>query len=223
MKLFCASCAPVLLKSVAVSVVVENCDAFTKPMFVRYWAVLRMPVMKSLSRPAPEADFGDEVVPGDAREQLADGRGGRGSHRGDRVDAALDADVAVVRVQAGARIRSAVRAGLAGVEDELAESVCRCSVLFTKSGNSRRSRAARVSTFGNVRLRPCCVPVAKITETSTESSLRFEMNTSEMKVADALRYDRRPERKPGPQRGSCWPSPHRRTTRSPRPRPTVSL
>src|SRR3954468_16389468 len=63
-KLFCAICVPVLLKSVAVSVVVENCDAFTKPMFVWYWSVLRMPVMKTLSRPAPEADSETKLYQG---------------------------------------------------------------------------------------------------------------------------------------------------------------
>src|SRR3954471_21871286 len=54
-KLLCASCVPVALKSVPVIVVDENCDAFTKPMFVRYWSVLRMPVTKILSRPTVEA------------------------------------------------------------------------------------------------------------------------------------------------------------------------
>src|SRR4051812_5509797 len=63
-KLLCASCVPVLLKSVAVSVVDENCDAFTKPMFVWYWSVLRMPVMKILSRPAPEADSETKLYQG---------------------------------------------------------------------------------------------------------------------------------------------------------------
>ena len=64
MKLLCASCVPVPLKSVAVIVVVENCEAFTKPMFVRYWSVLRMPVMKTLSRPAPEADSETKLYQG---------------------------------------------------------------------------------------------------------------------------------------------------------------
>src|SRR6202140_5314286 len=41
--------------SVAVTVVVENCEALTKPIFVGNWAVLRTPVMKHLSRPAHEA------------------------------------------------------------------------------------------------------------------------------------------------------------------------
>src|SRR4051794_1050227 len=63
-KLLCAICVPVPLKSVAVSVVDENCDAFTKPRLVWYWSVLRMPVMKILSRPAPEADSETKLYQG---------------------------------------------------------------------------------------------------------------------------------------------------------------
>src|ERR1043165_3321196 len=41
--------------SFTTSVVVENCEALTSPMFVRYWPLLRSPVMKTLSRPTPAA------------------------------------------------------------------------------------------------------------------------------------------------------------------------
>ena len=43
--------APVAEESHSAACRARYCDAFTKPMFVRYAAVLRMPVMKTLSRP----------------------------------------------------------------------------------------------------------------------------------------------------------------------------
>src|SRR5438128_3523313 len=71
---------------------------------------------------------GDEVVPGNAGEELAGGRsGGWRCARRNRIDAALDADVAEVGADTGgrtvrARVDVAVPAGLAAIEDQLTES-----------------------------------------------------------------------------------------------------
>ena len=166
------SCVPVKpLKSVAGDRRGENCEAFTKPMFVRNWSVLRTPVMKTLSRPAPTADSETKLYQGMPENSWPFvGAVRRIQAEADREDAALDADVAVVGVQAGIRIRRAVRAGQAGVEDQLAEAARNMqSVADEIEQFAPLATVPRRQNLRERRLRPVA-PVEKITETSTDWS-----------------------------------------------------